>query len=117
GKLSAALVSAGSVPHLVTEMLKLSAGIDILDVPYKGGAPAMLDVIGGQVDMLFSVLPLVLPNIQAGELRPLVIASKARSSLVPDMPTTVEEGYGDVIGSAWNGVVAPAGTPKAIIDK
>ena len=117
GKLSAALVSAGSVPHLVTEMLKLSAGIDVLDVPYKGGAPAMLDVIGGQVDMLFSVLPLVLPNIQAGQLRPLVIASQTRSSLIPDVPTTTEAGYGDVIGSAWNGIVAPAGTPGSIIDK
>ncbi len=117
GKLTAALVSTGSVPHLITEMLKLSAGINILDVPYKGGAPAMLDVISGQVDMLFSVLPLVLPNIQAGQLRPIVIASKTRSSLIPDVPTTGEDGYGDVIGSAWNGVVAPAGTPKTIIDK
>ena len=117
GKLSAALVSTGSVPHLVTEMLKLSAGVDILDVPYKGGAPAMLDVINGQVDMLFSVLPLVLPNIQAGQLRALVIASKTRSSLIPDVPTTAEDGYSDVVGSAWNGVVAPAGTPQAIVDK
>jgi tripartite-type tricarboxylate transporter receptor subunit TctC len=117
GKLTAALVSTGSVPHLVTEMLKLSAGIDILDVPYKGGAPAMLDVISGQVDMLFSVLPLVLPNIQAGQLRALVIASKARSPLIPDVPTTAEDGYRDVIGSAWNGIVAPAGTPEAIVAK
>jgi tripartite-type tricarboxylate transporter receptor subunit TctC len=117
GKLSAALVSTGSVPHLVTEMLKISAGINILDVPYKGGAPATLDVISGQVDMLFSVLPLVLPNIQAGQLRGLVIAGKTRSPLLPDVPTTAEEGYGDVIGSAWNGIVAPAGTPKEIVDK
>src|SRR5277367_2904348 len=117
GKLSAALVSAGSVPHLVTEMLKLSAGVDILDVPYKGGAPAMLDVMNGQVDMLFSVLPLVLPNIQAGQLRALVIASKERSSLIPDVPTTAEDGYGDVVGSAWNGVVAPASTPAPILAK
>jgi tripartite-type tricarboxylate transporter receptor subunit TctC len=117
GKLTAALVSAGSVPHLVTEMLKLSAGINILDVPYKGGAPAMLDVISGQVDMLFSVLPLVLPNIQAGQLRALVIASKTRSVLIPDVPTTAEDGYSDVVGSAWNGIVAPAGTPQGIVDK
>jgi len=117
GRLTAALVSTGSVPHLVTEMLKLSAGIDILDVPYKGGAPAMLDVINGQVDMLFSVLPLVLPNIQAGQLRALVIASKERSSLIPDVPTTAEDGYGDVVGSAWNGVVAPASTPAPILAK
>ncbi len=117
GKLSAALVSTGSVPHLLTEMLKMSAGINILDVPYKGGAPATLDVISGQVDMLFSVLPLILPNIKAGQLRPLVIASKTRSPLLPEVPTTAEEGYGDVVGSAWNGIVAPAGTPKDIVDK
>ncbi len=117
GKLSAALVSTGSVPHLLTEMLKMSSGINILDVPYKGGAPATLDVISGQVDMLFSVLPLILPNIKAGQLRPLAIASKTRSPLLPDVPTTAEEGYGDVVGSAWNGIVAPAGTPKGIIDK
>lgn len=117
GKLSAALVSTGSVPHLLTEMLKMSAGINILDVPYKGGAPATLDVISGQVDMLFSVLPLILPNIKAGQLRPLAIASRARSPLLPDVPTTVEAGYADVIGSAWNGIVAPAHMPKAIVDK
>lgn len=117
GKLSAALVSTGSVPHLLTEMLKMSAGINVLDVPYKGGAPATLDVISGQVDMLFSVLPLILPNIKAGQLRPLVIASETRSLLLPNVPTTAEEGYGDVTGSAWNGIVAPAGTPKSIIDK
>jgi tripartite-type tricarboxylate transporter receptor subunit TctC len=117
GKLSAALVSTGSVPHLLTEMLKASAGVNILDVPYKGGAPATIDVISGQVDMLFSVLPLILPNIKAGQLRPLVIASKARSPLLPNVPTTAEQGYGDVSGSAWNGIVAPAGTPKDVVDK
>jgi tripartite-type tricarboxylate transporter receptor subunit TctC len=117
GKLSAALVSTGSVPHLLTEMLKMSAGINLLDVPYKGGAPATLDVISGHVDMLFSVLPLILPNIKAGQLRALAIASKTRSSLLPDVPTTGEAGYGDVIGSAWNGIVAPAHTPKAIIER
>ena len=117
GKMSAALVSTGSVPHLLTELLKISAGIDILDVPYKGGAPATLDVMSGQVDMLFSVLPLVLPNIKAGQLRAVAIASKTRSPLIPDVPTTTEAGYGDVVGSAWNGIAAPAGTPKEIIDK
>jgi len=117
GKLTTALVSTGSVPHLLTEMFKISAGVDILDVPYKGGAPATLDVISGQVNMLFSVLPLVLPNIKAGQLRAIAITSKTRSPLLPDVPTTAEQGYGDVVGSAWNGIVAPAGTPKAVIDK
>lgn len=117
GKLTAALVSIGSVPHLLTEMLKSSAGLDILDVPYKGGAPATIDVMSGQVDMLFSVLPLVLPNIKSGKLKALAIASPARSALLPDVPTTAEQGFSDVIGTAWNGVVAPAGTPKEVVDK
>jgi tripartite-type tricarboxylate transporter receptor subunit TctC len=117
GKLSAALVSAGSIPHLLTEMLKDSAKIDLLEVPYKGGAPAILDVISGQVDILFSVVPLVISNIQAGQIRPIAIASKQRTSLLPDVPTVVEEGYPDVIGSAWNGIAAPAGTPVAITNK
>jgi len=117
GKFSAAIVSAGSIPHLLTEMLKESAGIDLLDIPYKGGAPAILDVISGQVDMLFSVVPLVLSNMQAGQLRPIAMASKHRTSLLPDVPTVVEEGYPDVIGSAWNGIAAPAGIPVNIVDK
>jgi tripartite-type tricarboxylate transporter receptor subunit TctC len=117
GKLTAALVSTGSVPHLVTEMLKGAAGIDVLDVPYKGGAPAVLDVISGQVDMLFSVLPLVLPNINAGQLRPIAIASPERSPLVPDVATTAEAGYPEVIGTAWNGFVGPTGTQREIISK
>jgi len=117
GKLTAALVSTGSVPHLLTEMLKMSAGVDILDVPYKGGAPATLDVISGQVDVLFSVLPLVLPNIKSGQLKALAIASPARSTLLPDVPTTQEQGFGDVVGTAWNGVIAPAGTPKGVVEK
>jgi tripartite-type tricarboxylate transporter receptor subunit TctC len=104
------------VPHLLTELLKISAHINILDVPYKGGAPATIDTMGGEVDMLFSVLPLVLPNIKTGQLRPIAIASAVRSPLIPDVPTTVEQGYADVIGSAWNGVVAPANTPREIVD-
>jgi tripartite-type tricarboxylate transporter receptor subunit TctC len=117
GKLTAALVSTGSVPHLVTEMFKESANIDFLDVPYKGGGPAAIDVIGGQVDMFFSVLPLVLPHIKAGKLRAVAVAGTKRSELIPDIPTFAEAGYRDVVGSAWNGIVAPAGTPAAVILK
>ncbi len=117
GKLSAALVSTGSVPHLLTEMLKNAAGIDLLDVPYKGGGPAAVDTISGQVDVLFSVLPLVLPYITAGQLRAYAIASETRSSLLPDVPTVKEAGYDTVVGSAWNGIVAPGGTPPDIVSK
>jgi tripartite-type tricarboxylate transporter receptor subunit TctC len=117
GKLSAALVSTGSVPHLLTEMLKSAAGIDLLDVPYKGGGPAAMDTISGQVDVLFSVLPLVLPYITGGQLRAYAIASETRSSLLPDVPTVKEAGYDSVVGSAWNGIVTPAGTPPDVISK
>lgn len=117
GKFTAALVSTGSVPHLVTAMFKQAAGVDILEVPYKGGGPATIDVMSGQVDMLFSVLPLVLPHINAGKLRPLAVASESRSPLLPDVPTLRELGYPGVLGTAWNGIMAPAGTPKAIVSK
>jgi tripartite-type tricarboxylate transporter receptor subunit TctC len=100
---------------LLTELLKSSAGIDVLDVPYKGGSPATTDVMGGQVDMLFSVLPLVLPYIKAGKLRALAVASDRRSALIPDVPTMREAGYPDVTGAAWNGLIAPAGVPAALV--
>ena len=116
GKLTCALVSTGSVPHLVTEMFKGAAGIDILDVPYKGGGPAAIDVISGRVDMFFSVVPLVLPYIRSGKLRPIAVASAIRSKLLPDVPTLTEAGYA-VVGSAWNGIVAPRGTPGAVVAK
>ena len=117
GVFTAALVSVGSVPHLLTEMLKAASGINVLNVPYKGGGPAATDVVSGQVDMLFSVLPLVLPYITSGQLRPIAIASDARSALLPDVPTVKEAGFGQVTGTAWNGVVAPAGTPQEVITK
>jgi tripartite-type tricarboxylate transporter receptor subunit TctC len=117
GVLTAALVSTGSVPHLLTEMLKAAAGITLLNVPYKGGGPAAMDVVSGQVDMLFSVLPLVLPYITSGQLRAIAIASEVRSALLPDVPTLKESGFEQVVGTAWNGIVAPAGTSRDIIAK
>ena len=117
GKLTAALVSTGSVPHLLTELLKSAAAIDILEVPYKGGSPAMTDVMGGQVDMFFSVLPLVLQQINTGKLRAIAVASERRSALIPEVPTMREAGYAQVVGSAWNGIVAPAGVSKEIVQK
>jgi len=116
GKLTAGLVSIGSVPHLVTEMFKAAAGVDILNVPYKGGGPAAMDVMSGRIDMFFSVVPLVLPYIKSGKLRAIAVASDTRSSLLPDVPTLKESGY-RVVGSAWNGIVAPHGTPQAIVAK
>ena len=77
----------------------------------------MTDVMGGQVDMFFSVLPLVLQQINTGKLRALAVASDQRSALIPDVPTMREAGYPQVLGSAWNGIVAPAGVPQAIVQR
>jgi tripartite-type tricarboxylate transporter receptor subunit TctC len=85
-------------------------------ITYKGGAQAATDVAGGQVEALWSVLPAALPFIQSGRLRTLAVASDRRTSLLPQVPTMGEAGWPAVVGTAWNGVVAPAGTPKAIVD-
>ena len=114
--LNAALGNIGAVQHLLTEMLNRAAGIKMNNIPYKGGGLAATDVVGGQVDLLWSVLPVVLPFIQNGRLRALAMASEKRSPFLPNVPTTGESGWPSVVGTAWNGVVAPVGTPKNIID-
>ena len=106
-----------SVQHLLAEMFNRAAGVKLEIIAYKGGAQVATDVIGGQIESLWSVLPVVLPMIQAGRLRALAIASEKRSGLVPGVPTTVEAGLPSVIGIAWNGVVVPAGTPRSIVDQ
>ncbi len=116
GKLTTAITATGSVAHLLTEMLKVSADVDILSVPYRGGGPAAIDLLSGQVDMTFAVLPLVIEYIKAGTMRAIAVASPKRTPLLPDVPTTAEAGYPDIVGSAWNGLVVPAGTPRPIID-
>lgn len=115
GQLTAALVSSGSVPHLLTEMLKIAGQVNLLEVPYKGGAPAMTATVSGEVDLLFSVLPVVLPFMQSAKLRTIAVASDERSALIPRIPTLREQGVAGVTGSAWNGLVAPSGTPQNVI--
>jgi tripartite-type tricarboxylate transporter receptor subunit TctC len=112
---TAALSSTGSVQHLLTEMLKRATGMTIENIPYKGGAPAVNDVVGGQVDMAWSVVPIVLPFVQSGKLRILAVASEKRSALLPAVPTMAEAGWPSVTGGNWNGLVAPAGVPKDVI--
>ena len=106
-----------SVQHLLAEMFNHAAGIRSEIIAYKGGAQVATDVVGGQIEALWSVLPVVLPMINAGRLRALAIASDKRSALLAMVPTTVESGLPGVIGIAWNGVVAPAGTPRAVVDQ
>jgi tripartite-type tricarboxylate transporter receptor subunit TctC len=116
GKLSMASSGAGSTIHLSGELFKMLTGINMTHVPYRGSAPALTDMISGQVHVMFDNLPTSLPHIRAGKLRPLAITSTARSDLLPDVPILADflPGYE---ASAWYGLGAPRGTPPEIIDK
>ncbi len=114
--LHVAASTVASVQHLLAEMLNHATGVRMEVITYKGGAQAATDVAGGQVEALWSVLPAALPFVQSGRLRSLAVASDQRSALLPHVPTMSEAGWPAVVGTAWNGVVAPVGTPRAIID-
>ncbi|MCC6531559.1 MAG: tripartite tricarboxylate transporter substrate binding protein [Burkholderiales bacterium] len=107
----------GSSAHLAGELFKSAAAIDIVHVPYRGGAPAMADLMGGQVSMMFNSLPAVIPQVKAHRLRPIAIASSIRTKGLPEVPTFAEGGLPAVEAGSWYGVFAPAGTPSAVIGK
>ncbi len=115
GKLSFASGGLGGSHHLSGEMFKSLAGLSITHIPYKGGAPATTDLMGGQVDMMFEQMYSAAPSIRAGKLRALAITSKTRSPLFPDLPTMAEAGVAGFEVQNWQGLVAPAGTPAALI--
>lgn len=117
GKLTYASSGDGSPQHLAGLMLENRAGVKLLHVPYKGGAPAITDLIGGQVDMVLAPLPEALPHIKAGKLRPLGVLSEQRVSLLPAVPTMRESGVNGLVLSAWIGLLAPAKTPQPVLDK
>jgi tripartite-type tricarboxylate transporter receptor subunit TctC len=117
GKLNFASAGVGGLPHLAGELFKIRAKIDIVHVPYKGASPAINDLLGQQVQMTFLDLPVILPQIKAGNLRPIALGAKSRSPLAPDVPTTAEVGMPEVLVENWYGMVAPAATPPAIIDR
>ena len=114
--LRAGVSTIASVQHLLAEMLNRAAGIRMEIISYKGGAQVATDVVGGQIESLWSVLPIVLPFIQSGRLRALAIASEQPSTLLPGVPTMGAAGWPAVVATAWNGVVVPAGTPRNIIE-
>jgi tripartite-type tricarboxylate transporter receptor subunit TctC len=114
GKLNYGSAGVGTPGHLTGEMFKALAGIDIQHVPYKGSAPAVTDLIGGQIQIMFDPLQSVLSNVQGGKLRALAVSSKARSPVVPEVPTIAESGYGSFETTAWWGVFAPAKMPDAL---
>ena len=115
GKLSFASGGLGGSHHLSAELFKSISGLFITHIPYKGGAPATTDLMGGQVDMMFEQMYAAAPSIRAGKLRALAITSKTRSPLFPDLPTMIEAGVPGFEVQNWQGLIAPAGTPPAII--
>ncbi|MCC6535085.1 MAG: tripartite tricarboxylate transporter substrate binding protein [Burkholderiales bacterium] len=115
GKLTFGTAGPGSVSHLGIEMLKSMAGVDFLHVPYKGVAPAMIALLGGETDLIFDPVLTSLPHIKSGRLRPLAVGADARSSLLPDVPTLAEAGLPGFEAASWFGLIAPAGTPPEIV--
>jgi tripartite-type tricarboxylate transporter receptor subunit TctC len=105
----------GTQPHLLGEMFKATAGIDIVHVPYKGPANALTDLLAGQVQMYFETSPLILPLVQSGRLNVLAAASARRALPLPDVPTTAESGFPELRGGFWSGIVAPSRTPPAVV--
>jgi tripartite-type tricarboxylate transporter receptor subunit TctC len=117
GKLVFASTGLGGMPHLATELLKITAGIELIHVPYTGAAPAVNDLLGGHVQMMFADVPVLLGAVQSGKLRALAIGSRVRSPSVPSVPTTAELGMPQVEADNWYGLVVPAATPDAIAAK
>jgi tripartite-type tricarboxylate transporter receptor subunit TctC len=117
GKINFGSAGAGGITHLACELLKAEAKIDVVHVPYKGAAPAVSDLLGGQVQMGIFDMPVVLPHIKSGKFRALAVTSAKRAPPLPDVPTTAEVGYPRVISDNWYGLVAPAGTPPAVLKR
>jgi tripartite-type tricarboxylate transporter receptor subunit TctC len=107
----------GTVGHLVGEMFKRQAGIDMVHVPYKGAAPALTDLLGGRVTVYFASGPVAMGQIKGGKIRAIAVTSRIRSPLLPEVPTVAESGLPGFDASSWYGVLAPAGTPKDIVAK
>jgi tripartite-type tricarboxylate transporter receptor subunit TctC len=117
GKLNYASGGSGVTNHLVTEMFKAAAGIDMQHVPYKGGPAALTDLVGGQVDVMFETMVATLPLVRSGKLRALAVSSANRAAAVPELPTIAESGYPGFTGVPWVAMAAPAKTPRAIVTR
>jgi len=117
GKLNYASNGNGSAAQLAAAMYEYMAGVKMVHVPYKGIAPAMTDLMSGEVQLMFGTIVALVPHIQAGKLRPLAVTSRQRSALLPDVPTLAESGLPDYQAGSWYGIMAPAGTPPAVIER
>ena len=117
GSFNYASTGPGGMPHLAAELLKTAAKFDAVHVPYGGAAPAVTDLLGGRVEMMFADIPVLLPHVQSGKLRALAVGSSKRAPALPEVPTTVEQGFPGVLAENWYGMVAPAATPADIVAK
>jgi tripartite-type tricarboxylate transporter receptor subunit TctC len=117
GKISYASSGAGSPQHLAGEMFNAKAGTNLVHVAYRGSGPAMTDMIGGHVQVMFDTIPSVLPHVQGGALRALAVTSREPSEFMPGVPTAISQGLADFEVGSWFGVLAPAGTPEPVLAK
>jgi len=116
GKLTYGSSGAGNAGHLAAELFKIMTKTDMVHVPYKGGAPAMVDLIAGQVQLVFSSAPTAVPQVKAGKIRGLAVTTLKRSTVLPDLPTIAESGLPGYEADNWYGIVTTAGTPRPIVD-
>ena len=117
GTMSYASAGKGTAPHLAGELFKLATGVDLVHIPYKGSAPAIVDTIGGTTQVMFPSLFTAYPQVKAGKIRAIGIAGEKRSSVMPDVPTLAEQGVPNVNVNQWYGLFAPAKSPKPIVDR
>jgi tripartite-type tricarboxylate transporter receptor subunit TctC len=117
GRLSYASVGGGSASHLTMELLKSDARVFIVHIPYRGFPQAVTDMLAGNIDAMFAIVPAVLPHVKAGKVRGLAVTGLARSAMSPDVPSVAELGYPQLESLAWNGLLAPGGTSPAVVTR
>jgi tripartite-type tricarboxylate transporter receptor subunit TctC len=115
GRLSYGSVGSGSASHLTMELLKSDAKVFIVHIPYRGFPPAVTDMLGGNLDTMFAIIPGVLAQVKAGKMKGLAVTGRKRSALAPDVPSVVELGYPQLESLAWIGLLAPAATPREVV--
>ena len=116
GQFNYASSGTGTPQHLLMELLKRKAEVDLVHVPYKGGAPALQDVVGGHIPVMFDFAPTLASYVQSGRLRPLMTGCRHRVDIFPDVPSSAEAGYPDVELTSWGGIFAPRGTSAEIVN-
>jgi tripartite-type tricarboxylate transporter receptor subunit TctC len=117
GELNFASSGIGAAAHLTMEMFKSRTGTNMQHVPYKGTAGALQDLVGGQINVMFDIIGPLMPQVKSGNAKAIVVTAKERVPVAPDVPTMAEQGVPDFISGTWAGIIAPAGTPKEIVDR